>query len=908
MNFQINDLPRSWQLTPVRDKKPYTNCWQNKDLDRDFITQEIVSGGATGYGLRLGLPSGGLLAIDFDGQSAIDYSLEKFGKLPTTVTWTSGRPGRYQALFQVPAAYQERIKNKKNKTGDGEAIEFRYTGNQSVLPPSAHPETDGYKWVNDPIDTPVVELSQVVIDYLLELEPKPRRKVERKIQPVTTPESVQPIPLVNCLVKSNRESLKGVTEPGRNDAGAKLARDLIACANWLDTEGITFEGDPRELFDGFVAGCEPPLGSDDKNEPNIIWQQAEKDNPDPSCNYYDSDGLKNIVDAWNRVNVQVSYTDDIKSLVDKKLKEINSDYPLVNLFHPVVAKSLIEYHQRTAVPQGLLAMALITCLATLIHPESYLECFGGTDRKAKAIFWFTIYGLSGNGKSHSYQPLLKILRDYGTEAAVEHKDLKKDYDALQKRVKRAKPGTLSDDILEEADKPAPERARYVVESATIEALITRAAKQPERGMLMYADELIGWCNRMDPAKGEIEIWLNLKSGNPVDGDRQTREFEYVAAPSISVMGGVQPDVLKKLLVKQDETQNGFVPRLTMVRFNETPTQPIRNAAPINYKDIKALFDRVRSDNTPSTVYLDHRCLDLAEAWRIETDSQRLSESRKSIKALFPKFNELAYSIAFVLHIIKRKLDPTNQAKIPVSTFEAAVGFARWLLSQSISIHEELLESDQKESFITHFIKSSQHRGWMNARTIGRTYGKKRFKDTESVNVFMSNLIQMDLVESRGTGKKLEISCPSVFPKAVDKLTKLAQPYDETNFSVSTGLVDTVDKISSTDPLSTVSAVDKSVDKIGQIENPKIGDLDRSGVDIFSTDLSTKLSTAENGSPNTSQPALSTVSTKPVDTQIPCTEPVLNGFVNLSTETGKLDGQNLSTDLSAEPQPANEDDF
>lgn len=98
MTIKIQDLPHGWQLTPLGKckpsgeidfKAPYRHSWQNEDLDREFIEQEIASGKATGYGLRLGIPSGGTLAI-----------------------------------------------------------EFRYTGNQSVLPPSKHPDTDGYTWIN----------------------------------------------------------------------------------------------------------------------------------------------------------------------------------------------------------------------------------------------------------------------------------------------------------------------------------------------------------------------------------------------------------------------------------------------------------------------------------------------------------------------------------------------------------------------------------------------------------------------------------------------------------------------------------------------------------------------------------------------------------------------------------------
>ncbi len=45
-----------------------------------------------------------------------------------------------------------------------------------------------------------------------------------------------------------------------------------------------------------------------------------------------------------------------------------------------------------------MAMALITGLASLLHPKTHLICLGNTDRIAKAIFWLAIYGPSGTGK------------------------------------------------------------------------------------------------------------------------------------------------------------------------------------------------------------------------------------------------------------------------------------------------------------------------------------------------------------------------------------------------------------------------------------------------------------------------------------------------------------------------------
>ncbi len=166
-----------------------------------------------------------------------------------------------------------------------EQLEFRYTGNQSALAPSPHPTTDGYKWINSPTDTPVAELPQRAIDYWLSLiAPKvtPKSKVKTKPEPKLDSEAptILPIPLANCLAKSNRQLLRGVTEGGRNHAGATLSRDLIGVANYLESIGIDSDGDPHSLFDEFSHNCQPPI---DDSEANVIWKSAEGDNPEPSC-------------------------------------------------------------------------------------------------------------------------------------------------------------------------------------------------------------------------------------------------------------------------------------------------------------------------------------------------------------------------------------------------------------------------------------------------------------------------------------------------------------------------------------------------------------------------------------------------------------------------------------------------
>ncbi|OWY69027.1 DNA primase [cyanobacterium TDX16] len=101
------------------------------------------------------------------------------------------------------------------------------------------------------------------------------------------------VPLEACLAKESRSLLgAGVGEGGRNDRGAKLARDLIGTANYLQSIGQSFDGDPRLLLEDYANRCSPPLPS---REVETIWQSAEKDNPTPSCT---PEGVDACIRGW----------------------------------------------------------------------------------------------------------------------------------------------------------------------------------------------------------------------------------------------------------------------------------------------------------------------------------------------------------------------------------------------------------------------------------------------------------------------------------------------------------------------------------------------------------------------------------------------------------------------------------
>lgn len=161
-DMDLNNIFPTWRFTPVHDKRPYLPSWQ----DMPFPHRDIKHP-QDGYGLILGQHSGGVMALDFDGGEAWEFYRQQFGPLMTeTLSWTSGKLERMQSAYWVPESHWGDLSTIK--VGPGGKLEFRWTGSQSVIPPSSHPETGSYSWADEPRSPgDVADLPAPLLDFWL---------------------------------------------------------------------------------------------------------------------------------------------------------------------------------------------------------------------------------------------------------------------------------------------------------------------------------------------------------------------------------------------------------------------------------------------------------------------------------------------------------------------------------------------------------------------------------------------------------------------------------------------------------------------------------------------------------------------------------------------------------------------
>ncbi|HEY9601245.1 MAG TPA: bifunctional DNA primase/polymerase [Allocoleopsis sp.] len=208
----LKDIPAHWSLTPLQDKSPKRENWQTESFIPHSTIADLILRGEqkvskkgksytaywSGFGLRTGEASGGLLAIDVDGPSVQPLlGAISGGEIPPTPSWSSGTEGRYQLLFQIPDNVREQLKdfNRAVITEWGELqtardendkpteyLEFRYNGSQSCLPPSRHPTTGAYYWINSPADVSVAIAPDWLCQLLLDLASAERQACEAKAE------------------------------------------------------------------------------------------------------------------------------------------------------------------------------------------------------------------------------------------------------------------------------------------------------------------------------------------------------------------------------------------------------------------------------------------------------------------------------------------------------------------------------------------------------------------------------------------------------------------------------------------------------------------------------------------------------------------------------------------------------
>jgi hypothetical protein len=744
----LEELQQLTRFTPVNNKKPYIKQWQNNPNSISFCENEIKLGNANGYGLSTGF---GLLAIDFDGANADKIALA-IGKWLTeidTLAWSSGKPSRKQILVSIP---ENRLRDfeklsRKPLTSFGiveavenEQLEIRYNRCQSVLPPSAHPETNGYYWLQD---TEIAQLDDYQCNCILSAIDTDIQSNTKQYQKLTNTQQLKLIESALDFIKSDNYHDWVLVGMALKDSGY----DLTLWDKWSSNSTKYKIGECEQKWRNF-NGSGTSLGtlfwlakqhgfdqkqwyrnnlictkqnlnttyeksSNENNENNIIQltQQLIEKLSKPDISPESRDLSLAIFGNQHRVSERaIRLAIESKLEADYKQVEIESlsgyldnlvDVPKRNLdleyiFGDYIGIVIKEQAKKLPTNPSALALCLFAVVASLIGTSSKTIVNLNNRHSVPFILRLCLVAESGKGKTPTIKVATESLNNLYKSIYRQYKRELQDWEQLPKE--------------EQSKQPKPIFKKIIVKDVTFEGLF-KALQHNNGSCLLLRDELIGYYNGLTnygKSKGDAtQRDLELFQGDSINITRSDSDREvFIERSAVSFLGGMQPVMVSELL-NQKTDEAGTSVRLTFFcgDFPDHVLMSRESYAGNDFLDFtNILVDTLSHKTDYSDLFIDDEAYFVLMNWyNNEIVPRRQLQVLDKEKSKHSKVLDEAVKYASFLHYIFMIFNPdmiTNNIVINKETMERGIYIANFSLAHYLY----LTVYCQDDALPAHFVK------------------------------------------------------------------------------------------------------------------------------------------------------------------------------------------------------------
>jgi hypothetical protein len=359
-----------------------------------------------------------------------------------------------------------------------------------------------------------------------------------------------------------------------------------------------------------------------------------------------------------------------------------------------------------------LALPLLVAAAAAIGNTRRLELKRGWS--APAILWGAIVGESGTTKTPAFGLVMRPVRDRQRESLERHAEAARDYEAELARWEKEMTAWKRNQSTTDAPAPKPQppaAERFLVSDTTVEALAPILLENP-RGVLLARDELAAWVGSFDRyagkgnASADAANWLSMFNADNVTVDRKTGvpKTLFVPRASVSVVGGIQPGILRRVF-GAEHRESGLAARLLVAfpprrrkRWTEADIDPKTE------EKLAELFDQLyelkptEDENGRPRAVLVRLTPEAKAAWIAYYDAhaEEQAELTGDLAAAWSKLEEYAARLALVVHFIRWAAnDPklADPGALDLDSMTRGIELARWFKHEARRVYAMLDESD-----------------------------------------------------------------------------------------------------------------------------------------------------------------------------------------------------------------------
>ena len=350
------------------------------------------------------------------------------------------------------------------------------------------------------------------------------------------------------------------------------------------------------------------------------------------------------------------------------------------------------------------AEALVTDLAVIAGPclATLAGCIGNRRRIVvnpgawfeASVLWVALVLPSGGKKTPALHAVLEHLQAREAAALEEEKARRAQYDEELQAWKEAPKGERK----APPEKPTPAN-RVLVSDITTEGLLSIHARTP-LGLLLYRDELGGWLRSYDQYKGssrgsDAQTWSEMHHGRPAIVDRKGSSPLSVPRAAVSIVGGIQPELLRSAL-SGEHLYDGIASRLLFVVpaekvkvwTEETISQEVKEGWAALLDELLAL--EPDQDGAPVDLPMTKEA---KEVWLTyyNDHAEREAEAEGPYRSALAKLEGMTARLALIAQLAD---DPKSSA-VDVEAMVAGVAISEWFEGQARQVYLGLAASEQE---------------------------------------------------------------------------------------------------------------------------------------------------------------------------------------------------------------------
>ena len=247
------------------------------------------------------------------------------------------------------------------------------------------------------------------------------------------------------------------------------------------------------------------------------------------------------------------------------------------------------------------------------------------------------------------------------------------------------------------EEPEPPR-RLLVSDITTEALLSVHAKAP-LGLLLYRDELGGWLRGFDQYKSgkgsDAQTWTEMHQGKPCLIDRKTSGTLSVPRAAVSIVGGIQPELLRNSLCGE-HLYDGVASRVLFIAVPERPKQwnekTISDDSRTEWNSLlqELLALQPNEDGTPVDLLMTDKAKAIWVSYYDE-HGKREAEEDGPVKAAMSKLEGTTARLALVIQLA---IDPQS-AEVDKEAMKAGIAISNWFEGQARRVYQGFEETTKE---------------------------------------------------------------------------------------------------------------------------------------------------------------------------------------------------------------------